>query len=107
MRIRTGPDWAMDPTIWQFFGTWRSTQCSAIRPKAPCAESSSEPAGTTHISPAFWPYFEVRLPWPVRGGHPYYPCPACQLCPTMRPITIGSLRMQPVYPVPTLDHVVV
>jgi len=34
-----------------------------IPPKAPCAESFSEPAGPMHFSPAFWPYFEVRLPW--------------------------------------------
>ena len=30
--------------------------------KALCAESSSEPDGTMPTSPAFWPYFEMRLP---------------------------------------------
>ena len=46
--------------------TWRSTRCSRMRRKAPCAESSREPDGTMHISPAFWPYSEVRLPWTGR-----------------------------------------
>ena len=54
--------WATGHIIWQFFATWRSTQCRGMQRKAPCAESSSEPAGTMLISPAFWPYFEVRLP---------------------------------------------
>lgn len=40
---------------------WPSTPCRKRNPKAPCAENSNAPGGTTTTSSASWSCFEMRL----------------------------------------------
>src|SRR3954464_13640821 len=73
----------MAPKTSRFCAIWLSTQCRKKGQKAPCEESSSEPAGTTPISPVCWRSSEMRSPCTLAV--------ACKMCDRHRQYRVADL----------------